>query len=294
MLIETFYRVFWNMFFLLAVVVGLCLVIFGLADYTSPFDIFLIRELDPWYKAVEFNTYDATLWVMSQPYSIFAPLLAVLPFAASFAEDTQTSYVSHILVRTSLKKYFATKVLANMIAGGLALTIPVMFAFLFSFVFYYHGLPVRPQDIRISYTPGGPFDTLYRSAPLLYVLTLFLRAFVFGAAYASIGLLVSLFVKNRFVVLATPLVLYFLAEFVIEILDIFYGAKGLLHRWGTFSTIDPLMNPTSTFFTVYGELGGIIIVCMIGFLLLLRKERIYISFLDAAKYTLLAQEGSTR
>jgi hypothetical protein len=70
---------------------------------------------------------------------------------------------------------------------------------------------------------------LYHTAPDLYILSLVALAFVFGATYAIFGLSISVFANNRYVVLATPWLFYFIANFIVGVLGLELWSPGVTY-----------------------------------------------------------------
>lgn len=259
---EELYRAVWNRTFLLSLMIGLALLVPKLPEYCINFD----RGAN--FHPYNCNPYDALLYVHSGFFGLLAPLIATLPFGDSMVLDRAQGYLRNILLRTTFRRYFAAKFFVNLLAGGLAVAIPVLLVFIYANLIYPRGiLPIDQARMTPGGYPNGPFKELYRSAPDLYALFRIGLAFLFGAIYANVGLLISLLVNNRYVVLATPFLLAMVGNFVLANLD--------LARWTPPTTLNPNMVSTTSALTVFGELGAIFAFCLIGLLLLARKERIH-------------------
>ncbi len=260
MLRAELYRAFWNRSFLLALVLGILLLGYGLFEYSEGTDI-------PGANPFLCNAYDAVIWAQAGPVALFVPLLAVLPFADSYALDRTGGYLRHVLVRSSYRRYLFAKFVANLLAGGLAVALSLILLFACTNLIYPRGLlPIDQARIGGAY-PHGPLGPLYRTAPDLYILFLVGVGFIFGATYATLGLAFSSFVNNRYVVLATPFLLYHIANFVLAVLR--------LEEWTPPATFIPDAVKTTSWLTVFGELGGIFVVSVVCLLVLARKDRVY-------------------
>lgn len=261
---EEFNRAFYNIYFLIALLAGIILLGIGLYEYTAPFGIFASNIPSEIHPSL-INAYDAVIWSYEPALMIFAPLIAALPFSASYLFDRQTQYVHHILLRTSFWRYISTKAIVNALAGGLALALPFIGIFAFAYFFYFRGIPpLESSAIRLADGPWGPFSELYRSTPSLYLLTLFIRTFIFGAIYATVGLAISTITDNRYLVIVLPFVLYLLIEFILETLK--------LGAWGPLAALDPLANRLASTTTILTNLGFTFITSIVIFILRTKQD----------------------
>lgn len=259
MFLEELYRAFWNRAFLLTLILGVLSLILGLVAYAPKY----IPGADPFLN----NAYDAWLWAHEGPHVLLAPLLAVLPFADSYALDRTQGYLRHVLIRVSRTRYFLAKFLANLLAGGLAIVLPYLAVFIYTSFAYPRGLAPVAQS-RIPFDPlPGPLGYLYRQAPDFYILFLIGLGFVFGAAYATLGLAISSLINNRYLVLATPFLLYHIANFVLAVLG--------LEAWTPPVTLIAHAVKTASWLTVFGELGGIFIISAVWFLALAKRDDVH-------------------
>ncbi len=222
------------------------------------------------HNAFDCFIYGACHWVLP----ILATVIAVLPFADSLISDRSSGYVSFILSRAPFKKYIKSKFFANLIAGGVGLSLPLVIIYVIINIFYQRGfLPVpEPGEIwvnpRIPYAAlAGPMGNFYRVKPDLYVFFLIVLFFIFGAIYATLGLALSLFIHNRYVALATPFILSQVASFVFDV----FGKSQL----STVSTLIPFACHRTTWLSVFGELGVIFLISIVCIFKFSSKKRIY-------------------
>lgn len=171
-------------------------------------------------------------------YDLFAPILAVLPAAALFCDDYNSGYIKSILSRVEKRRYIRETLLCSSIAGGLAIFLPCFLSGLFYLV---NGKLTSPENLdRWGYCTS--FDeTVYTSMQyvwggLLLALLLMALAFLFGAIWSNVGLLVSVLFPNKYLTLAAPFALYFSVHLI------FYRIGFLL----VFSPVNMLM-PNTTF-----------------------------------------------
>jgi len=205
-------------------------------------------------------------------FGFLAALLAALPFADSFLDDFNQGFLRLIIQRTQFRKYLMAKGLAVGLTGGISLLLTVLIIFL-------AGLS-SPADWKImTSTPGGsfylgepqgPLGSLYTLNPLFYLLYLLVSAFGFGTVYALMGLAISTFIHNRYVVLAAPLifvqVLSFLEQRSLRLTPALNPLNGLL----------PFNAALEGNFTADAQLiqfGVVLVISVSCFLILARKSR---------------------
>jgi hypothetical protein len=145
------------------------------------------------------------------PFSLFAALLATLPFTDSFLEDRKQGYLRYVVFRVPYRKYLLAKTLAVGLTGGTAIIGSVLFMLaILTLVgpidFTSHNF-VSNSTMGTS-SPWGPLGWLYSLSPLAYLGFLLVSGFAFGATYALFGLAVSALVSNKYIVLAVPLIFY--------------------------------------------------------------------------------------
>ena len=256
MILEEVYRVARSPRFWAAIALGFVLLIPGVLQYNEgPKDV-------PGMNPNLYNVYEAFMWAEKAWLILFVPVLATLPFADSYALDRASGYLRAVLMRASYRRYVLAKLGTNFLAGGLALALPLILFFLVSHLFFAPDLPPM-QEARMH--PTGPASSLYWDHPTLFITFLIGVAFVFGAVYATLGMAISFWTTNRYVVLATPFVLYHAANFVL-------GIAGLA-RWTPPMSFYPVGVNNSTWLSVFGALALVFTTSIIAIALKADKER---------------------
>ena len=199
-------------------------------------------------------------------YDLFAPILAVLPAATLFCEDYNSGYIKSILSRVEKRRYISETLLCSSIAGGLAIFLPCFL----SGLFYLVNGEMDTLDNRNRWGYSTSFDeTVYFQMQyiwggLLLALMLMVLAFLFGAIWSNVGLMVSVLFPNKYLALAAPFALYF------SIHLFFYRLEFLL----VFSPVNMLM-PNTTFipFTLYPLLYEVLLLALICILFTVLTRR---------------------
>jgi len=275
MLKEEFRRAFLSWAFVLALVITSVCFAIGLKEYGPPVSPFIRAEEEYLYPFTQ-NVFDAFLWAMGLggPFAILAPLIAVLPFAASFITDRSSGYVTFILSRTSFRRYCTSKYVANLLAGGVSTSLPLLVGYGIINIFYRRGLPPIPApggawvNVRLPLVnANGTFGYLYRTKPDLYIFFLIGLAFLWGAAWATADLAVSSAVHNKYRALAAPFLLYVVAHFVISVLGV--------PEWSPLNNFVPVLHKTTSPVTTFTELGALFLLSTLGVFALAKKKHVY-------------------
>ena len=199
-------------------------------------------------------------------YDLFAPILAVLPAAAAFCDDYNSGYIKSILSRTSKGRYIREALLCSSIAGGLAVFLPCFL----SGLFYLANGKLNTPENGNGWGYSTSFDeTVYAGmqyvwSGLLLALMLMALAFLFGAVWSGVGLLVSALLPNKYLALAAPFALYFSMHLI------FYRTEFLL----VLSPVNMLM-PNTTFipFPLYPLLYEALLLGLVCVLFSVSAER---------------------
>lgn len=166
--------------------------------------------------------YFPDLVLINGSFTIFAPILAAFPYTSKFCEEYESGYIKSILTRERPVRYLLTRFLANGVAGGLALTLPLALFICFSLA---TGIPYSTNDVPEGFATVYE-RTIFEQSQFLWggiaVLLIFLLlAFLSGAVWANVGLCLSAFVRNKYLAVGFPLVLYYGITVILVGTDIF-------------------------------------------------------------------------
>lgn len=228
-------------------VVSLALLFVGLSTRYS---------LDPippegWHP-FHFNAYDA--WRVSvDAYVLFAPLAATMLCADGYVREREQGFARLALMRMSHTKYIFLKLLTNLLAGGLAVALPLTLGFVYTLLIYKHGFPPPSYIYTGNWTNiVGFLSGIYVTQPFLYVMIRIFLSFVFGATIATLGMAISPFTRNRYVVIVFPLVFFWLGGFVFNFIGLpaWWSAYALWPDGISTSNWMTIFFPLATIFTV--------------------------------------------
>ncbi|MEG0649040.1 MAG: hypothetical protein RR764_04305 [Oscillospiraceae bacterium] len=141
------------------------------------------------------------------------PILAVFPYATTYAEDITSGYIKNVIVRTSKKTYYLAKFIVTIFSGFFVLCA----VFAVSIFFTTMLLPqIMPQVTAFTFPAASNYalwSNIYRTTPYLYLLLYSFLDAVFYGFFATIALGLSSFIKRRFVIIIIPTVLFFASTY---------------------------------------------------------------------------------
>lgn len=253
-----------------AIVIGLVLIYLSaysrilqpttFADMNAP-DIRGNQEAIQYLTTIGQNKYH--IWHQSFFYlSKFFPLLAILPYSASYLEERNLNFYYFVTSRTSYTKYTWTKFVVNFLIGGLAIFIP-------EFIFYTVISLVFKNEVLPSFVfkPIGFLSSVFSTHPELYIWVTFATHFLLGACFASIALGLSCFVKPKIVVYVAPFLFYIISGFLFEAIFNFVSLSPLQWFAMMYNTVNPGI--------LYGSVIGLILLSLMVYTMRTRMVRIY-------------------
>lgn len=163
-----------------------------------------------YYMKYPFNVYTSWMGGSDSKYAavffLILPLLAVMPFAASFYQDNRAHYINFICTRTTQKSYFCAKFISVFVTGGVAAVAPLALNFGLCAAVLPCVLPQTASGVNL-YQPRSTFSTLYFSRPLLFTLLSVGLIFLFAGTLAVSALYVAFYARKVYTVLLYPFIL---------------------------------------------------------------------------------------
>ncbi len=165
-----------------------------------------------------YTAYD--LWMgctvaWSAPQMLFfflIPLLAATPYALSYVSDQRSGYIKLISLRAGRKVYYRAKFFAVFIAGGVAVSLPLLINF-FLTTLYAPLMPTDPYAINsVNYTTVTA--VFYYKAPMLFVFFGLLVVFLYGGLMATFCLGMAQFTDFVLTVWVAPLLVTLMIDYV--------------------------------------------------------------------------------
>lgn len=150
-------------------------------------------------------------WIGGESFSLgfflffsLLPLLSTLSYGWSYCLERNCGYSKMAMVQMGRKKYFLVKYISTFCAGGISVTVPLIFNFLLCACI----IPaVRPTIIYEVYYPmhyGSMGSEYFFTHPLLFTIGYLLLDFIFAGLFAAASLTVAFFVKTQIAVVLVP------------------------------------------------------------------------------------------
>lgn len=137
-------------------------------------------------------------------YVIFAGMFPGLAYGNSLLEERNSGYLRYVKTRISLKKYMGYKMIAVGISGAVSTLIPYLSVIL--------PLSIATRNSSVKFTHDFPeliwsrIVTMW-GEPAVYILRGLLMV-LFGILWAELTLLLSMIVRNKYIVYILPFVIY--------------------------------------------------------------------------------------
>ena len=137
----------------------------------------------------------------SDAMALALPILAALPYTASFIDDVKSGFIKEYLPRTIVSRYIAGKAAACAASGGLALGIFIAYGFAALLFLPMEAYP-KPGESVPNY-----FGNLMETA---------LMFFASGAFWSLTGMTFAALTDSKYMAYASPFVLFYLLIILYE------------------------------------------------------------------------------
>ena len=141
--------------------------------------------------------------------------VASLIYADSYAEDFNSGLIKNILTKVEKRQYLLVRFFVNFIIGGSAVVFPLIINFLANMTAfplihnnYYFGMDVV---IMSDFLPN-----LFYHHPIFYIFIRVVILFFLGGTLATLSLALSTAIKNRYVVLIFPFLVFIGLDIVLS------------------------------------------------------------------------------
>ena len=139
----------------------------------------------------------------SEAMALALPILAALPYTASFIDDVKSGFIKEYLPRTTVPRYIAGKAVGCAVSGGLALALGIFIAYGFAALMF---LPMEAYP-KAGETVPNYFGNLMETA---------LMFFASGAFWSLTGMTFAALTNSKYMAYASPFVLFYLLIILYE------------------------------------------------------------------------------
>ena len=139
----------------------------------------------------------------SEAMALALPILAALPYTASFIDDVKSGFIKEYLPRTTVPRYIAGKAVGCAVSGGLTLALGIFIAYSFAALMF---LPMEAYP-KAGETVPNYFGNLMETA---------LMFFASGAFWSLTGMTFAALTDSKYMAYASPFVLFYLLIILYE------------------------------------------------------------------------------
>ena len=139
----------------------------------------------------------------SDAMALALPILAALPYTASFIDDVKSGFIKEYLPRTTVPRYIAGKAVGCAVSGGLTLALGIFIAYGFAALMF---LPMETYP-KAGETVPNYFGNLMETA---------LMFFASGAFWSLTGMTFAALTDSKYMAYASPFVLFYLLIILYE------------------------------------------------------------------------------
>lgn len=149
-------------------------------------------------------------------YKLLVPIMAAIPYGASYLEDKKSGLINQLVVRCKGKGgYFAAKLLTAFVSGGTVAVIPPAASLIIGLCAAPWGVPVNSVKYYSVDGLKGVFGELFYTYPLAYVAIYMVYTFIFFGLLNCICFFCVYFEENAYAVRLMPFIVYYGFDFMV-------------------------------------------------------------------------------
>lgn len=154
---------------------------------------------------------------------MFLPIIVAVPFVIVICGEKKNSNTRFEIYRVGKNRFLIGKFLASVVSGGLVLLIGyIIFSIVVAFIL--PGGMATITELKYGYfvDEGSFYKWFYNSFGVFGMMIMkFIRMFLYGAASSVMAFGLSLFIKNRYIIISIPFMFFYLFQkFVTKRLDV--------------------------------------------------------------------------
>ncbi len=206
-----FQKVFASKLFWIALIFGLCLA--GAQAVQTAKYVQWVNEGSDIHPSGFDSTSLLVFWLgvdnrtaIGSIFFLALPILASMPFSASYFTEKRTGYSIQIITRSGRKAYLYAKWIAAFASGTLSIMIPLLLNLMVNALICPLG-KVRILSLVVYVGQESFASKLFYSHPLVYILLSLILSSVWGGICSTISLTTGMFLKNKILIILSPLIL---------------------------------------------------------------------------------------
>lgn len=158
---------------------------------------------------------------------VLAAAVTIIPFAFFYVEELDKKAVYYHLIRCSKRSYYLSNIAAAILSSVLV-TVFALLLFVLVCLAFGAGFEVKPDGSMMNYFEGTFFSPWLESGRVLPVLLINMLAFVaYASPWGLLCLVISLFSKNKYVVIAFVFIIDRAASYLFQVSPLYLLDPGL-------------------------------------------------------------------
>lgn len=215
-----FRKVFSSKLFFLALVVGICL---------AGTQVIHVREYVDWVKEgssqIHPSGFDSESllinWLgmdnrtaIGMVFYLALPILAAMPFGSSYFTERKSGYYMQVTMRSGQKTYLCAKWIAAFVSGVIVIMIPLTLNLMANALICPLG---KVHILSLTVYVGQEYfaSKLFYENPILYIVMGLVLSSVWGGICAVVSLTAGMFLKNKILIIISPLIVLEFAGLVL-------------------------------------------------------------------------------
>lgn len=176
-----------------------------------------------YYPDSVFNHFIGLDYWHKQPQTLYLlfPILASIPYAASYCVDKKSGYLKNLLTKEKRYVYYVSKYIAVFFSGFITIFSILTFSLLITMMFY----PLLPPEAITATFPASlgnsMFKELFIDHPMIYTILYIIIDSTFFGGIALISMLFGMKTNYSFVSLVSGTILYYSFSFAITALKLY-------------------------------------------------------------------------
>jgi len=224
-----FYRLFHSKAFYFSIAVGVFFSVWLLSEQLVEMENnrLLIEKYGSikqglYYPESVFNRFIGLDYLHKQSQTLYMlfPILASIPYSASYCIDKKSGYLKNLLTRERKNNYFTAKFITVFFSGFFVVFITLCFSLVITMMFF----PLLPPEALTAEFPAAlgnsMFKELFIDYPLLYTFIYILIDSAFFGLIAVISMTAGMITSFSFVSLSSGTILYYFVSYIISALKL--------------------------------------------------------------------------
>jgi len=165
--------------------------------------VFAISLFNNWIGALSGDLFFTAI------FYFLLPLAATLPYSFSLLDENRSGYLRQMTLKKGQLRYYMAKYIVTFSSGLLVAVIPILINLIIT-ACYLPAVTPDPLEQLYSNQPYGRYlSHIYHSKPFLFVGIFVTLPGVFCGLWATLTLCISLFVRNKYIVVIAPYLFLF-------------------------------------------------------------------------------------